>query len=322
MSADKSRIRRWAESGRLRPEQVPAALAVAAVEPSPQQWRRFLERFFLFNGGALVLAAILFFFAANWDALGRFARFGLIESALLLSLAAAWRWFDRPAGKAALTAAGVLTGVWLAYFGQTYQTGADPWQLFAVWAVLILPWAGLGRSPSLWLLWVLLVNITVPLYFSDHGIVAGLFGSHDLPVWLLFAFNTLAQALWETAARRVDWLPGRSGPRLLALGAGLAVSLQTLEGVLNPDAGLWPVLALYLLWSAATLILYRGRLADLFMLAGVVFSALVISTSALGKFVFHGDGLFAFFLMSIWLIVCSGAAVRWLKAVYRELPHE
>ena len=26
-----------------------------------------------------------------------------------------------------------------AYFGQTHQTGADPWQLFALWAALVLP---------------------------------------------------------------------------------------------------------------------------------------------------------------------------------------
>ncbi len=43
-------------------------------------------------------------------------------------------------GKAALLLATLLLGVFLALFGQTYQTGADPWQLFANWALLILPW--------------------------------------------------------------------------------------------------------------------------------------------------------------------------------------
>ena len=41
--------------------------------------------------------------------------------------------------------------------GLTYQTGADPWQLFATWALMLLPLAALGRSPLLWTLlaWLL-----------------------------------------------------------------------------------------------------------------------------------------------------------------------
>ena len=47
---------------------------------------------------------------------------------------------NRPAGKAALLAAALLTGGLLALIGQTYQTGADTFELFATWAALILPW--------------------------------------------------------------------------------------------------------------------------------------------------------------------------------------
>ena len=40
-----------------------------------------------------------------------------------------------PMGLLAMLGMGAL----FAYFGQTYQTGADPWQLFALWAALSLP---------------------------------------------------------------------------------------------------------------------------------------------------------------------------------------
>lgn len=322
MSLDKTRLRHWLESGVLPPEHLETAFGIAGIEPAPAQWRRFLERFLLFNAGTLLLAGVAFFFAANWDALGRFARFGLIELALALSLAAAWLRFDRPAGKMALTAAGGLTGVLLGYFGQTYQTGADTWQLFATWAGLILPLALLGRAAPLWLLLAVLVNVAVPLYYGSGGVLSGWFARGDEPVWLLFLLNNAGLALWEWKTRQVDWLPGRSGPRLLALAGGAAVSLQTLEKVLNPDMGLLPVLTVYLAWAGAILAIYRYRLHDLFMLAGMVFSVMAVSTSALGKYLFHGDGLFAFLTMSLWMMVCSAAAVRWLKAVYREFPHE
>jgi uncharacterized membrane protein len=42
-------------------------------------------------------------------------------------------------GKAAQIGASVLVGVFLAIFGQVYQTGADSWLLFAARAGLILP---------------------------------------------------------------------------------------------------------------------------------------------------------------------------------------
>ncbi|MBC8290414.1 MAG: DUF2157 domain-containing protein, partial [Planctomycetes bacterium] len=47
-----------------------------------------------------------------------------------------------------------MGGVFLAVFGQVYQTGADEWLLFAGWAGLILPWTALSRFEALWILWL------------------------------------------------------------------------------------------------------------------------------------------------------------------------
>ena len=56
---------------------------------------------------------------------------------------------DRAFGQVLLIAGSVLTGVLLAVIGQAYQTGADVFELFVAWAVLILPWVFVSRSAAL-----------------------------------------------------------------------------------------------------------------------------------------------------------------------------
>src|SRR5688572_8917827 len=63
---------RWWRAGAIPRERVHEALAVTGAAFSPQAWRTFLERTLLsFAVGALA-AALGFFIAANWQALGRF----------------------------------------------------------------------------------------------------------------------------------------------------------------------------------------------------------------------------------------------------------
>ena len=47
--------------------------------------------------------------------------------------------------KGCLTIAVLSVGALMALFGQTYQTGADPWQLFFNWAVVIIPFVLISR---------------------------------------------------------------------------------------------------------------------------------------------------------------------------------
>ena len=320
MTVNKSQIRQWAEAGALPPDKVAEALKVAGVTPAAPDWRQFLERLLLGNGGAMLLAAIIFFFAANWEAMGRFAKFGLIELLMAAALTAYWRFPARVAGQASLTASAVLVGVLLAYYGQTYQTGADNWQLFASWAALILPWALLGRSVSLWLLWLFLVNLTLMLYDNLHPLLRGL---HNGMPWIVFAFNTAALVAWEKAAGEPFTGASRSGPRLLALASGFAMTVLAIEELLDPGGlQLLIVLCLYTAWMAAFQFAYRRLRPDLFMLAGLCLSFIVVSTVGLAKWLFHGDGLGAFLVISLWIIGISSVAVRWLKSEHEVMSHE
>ena len=103
----------------------------------------------LFMVAALLLASgLIFWIAANWQEQSRLFRLGLIEAALAASVLIACLW--PRARLAALFCATLVLGGLLAFVGQTYQTGADAWQLFAVWAGLALVWVCLARSDLLW----------------------------------------------------------------------------------------------------------------------------------------------------------------------------
>ena len=56
----------------------------------------------------------------------------------------------------------------LAFFGQTYQTGADSWQLFALWAALDLPPCRGARSDFLWTAWGPVAMAAIGLWMQTH----------------------------------------------------------------------------------------------------------------------------------------------------------
>lgn len=116
---------------------------------------------------------LIFWVAANWSLLSRFQQFTLLQLLVLAPcavLAAYGRGHGRGRGGAALgLLALVATGGLFAYFGQTYQTGADPWQLFAVWAALALPLACCARADTVWAAWALIALVGIALWEHAHA---------------------------------------------------------------------------------------------------------------------------------------------------------
>src|SRR5690349_17620442 len=109
----------WIESGRVAPGHHGQVLRAAGITPSPADWRTFLTQLTLWLGTIALAAAVIFFFAFNWDDLERYAKFGLVEGLIVAGLAALW-WtgVDRLAVKAVLVLLCLLTGALLALTGQ------------------------------------------------------------------------------------------------------------------------------------------------------------------------------------------------------------
>lgn len=306
----------WAGQGRLRQEDLRRALALEGALPSNRDWWHFLDRLLLWLGTVSVAAGVIFFLAFNWTSLGRYAKFGLVEILLIAALFFVWKLgLERPAGKAALLGAALLVGALLALIGQTYQTGADTWELFAVWALAILPWALVGRFPALWVFWLGLVNVAVSLYFQTFpGLFGVLFDTERL-LWVLLGVNTAALVVWEGAARRAVWLRERWAVRLLATAGGTFATTLALMFVLD-EASPWGLLG-WGAWLAAAYTIYRHRIRDLYVLAGGALSLIVVIMTFLTR---HLLEINEWFLLPIGMtvIVLSALAGWWLRNIAAE----
>jgi uncharacterized membrane protein len=244
----------WAEQGRIAPGGLRAALEAGGALPDAIRWRRFLDLLLLWMGAVMLACSAIFFFAFNWAEMGRLAKIGLVEAPMVGALFLLWRLgLERAAGKATLFAVALLAGGLLALIGQIYQTGADTWELFAVWAAAILPWTLVGRLAPLWVLWLVLLNLAVSLYY------------------LTFGLNTAALVAWEAcAAAGLEWLRERWSVRIVATSGTLITWLAVMDIFDWGSSSHWG-LPLWLAWMAAAYAAYRHWLKDVYVLAGGCF---------------------------------------------------
>lgn len=312
----------WAEEGHLAADKLPHAFLIAGTLPASQDWRRFLDMLALWMGAAFLAAAVIFFFAYNWKELGHFARFGIVELLLVAAVLASWRLgLERMSGKAALMVATMLVGALLALVGQTYQTGADPWELFASWALFALPWVIIACFSPLWLFWLALLNLAISLYYHAFAGFFGILFRIETVGWVLMAINTIALAVWEFAGHRgVSWLAERWAPRIVAT-AGLGfMTLLAAWGIVEPKQSGFTEFIVYSAWLGCAYAIYRHQIRDLYMLALGVLSIIVFITVFLShNLMRHSDpGTFLFIGMAV--LGLSAAGGWWLRSVATEVP--
>lgn len=318
----KALIQQWTHQKKLPSQQLNQALKLANITPTSQHWFGFLDKLLLANGGGLLVIGVIFFFAFNWQQITRFHKFALIESLVVASLAGYSYYFNKASSKVFVLAASVFVGVLLAFYGQTYQTGADTWQLFFMWALLITPWVVLAQFASLWLVWLILVNLSLFLYYQVFHGVFGLIFSGDILQMALFGVNSVALCVWELAATRYEWLKGRSEVRLLAIASGFSITWLMLSFIFIHTAKEAYIPLLYCLWLGIFYSVYRYKIKDLFMLAGASFSVIILSTAWLAEVLFKAKDGAVLFLLALWVMFASGVVIRWLKGLAQELHHD
>jgi uncharacterized membrane protein len=319
-----------ATPNRVRTALLAAAVSDAALErgldlavhsPPPAAWRRFLATALALLGAGLLLAGVVCFVAYNWDRIGRFGKFALIELAIVVATLIAWKKLPRLSGQVALLGAAVLVGPLLAVFGQTYQTGADPYGLFLTWLALIVPWVVISRFSPLWVLALVLLDVSLILF---AGQVLGLDSAREtLRIPLLIAvLHAVAVVCWEwQAGREHPWLGERWAVHVVAVLGFLALLIVAVAAVfMDSKAGFPGAIGVIGLFAAVAVVLqcYRHVQPDQFMVTLAVVIGMAWVTALVGRLVveLHLDA-FGFFFMAAFVIFEITLGVKW----YRRRAH-
>ena len=322
--ADAKTIQAFYKAGLLSAEA--RAVAVSMLRP-PIAWWRWVSGTSLFLGAALVVAGIVFFFAYNWAKMGAFLKFGLIEFLLIASVLGVWYLgIERILGKVVLMGAGVLVGALLAVYGQTYQTGADAFELFAAWSVFILGWVIVSRFAAMWLMWLILINVSVILYWEQVLIPneAATFASKCVSLGLI---NSAALVAREFAVRRgLRWLAGKWFGWVI-LGAVLTYfSIPTVALIVDEyDRRFACALAAFLLAGGlgTAYWFYRYRSADLFALTLCALSVCVVVLTLIGRVLYEiAPETPAYLLFALVVLGVVSAAAFWLRRVGQAMKEE
>lgn len=140
---------------------------LAALGRQPAPLLPELRRYLAYIAALLAGLGSIFTIAANWSSFGRAGQFTLLEALVFMCCFATF-YFPKARQPFALLAL-LSTGALLAFFGQTYQTGADPWQLFATWGILTLPLALAVRADMVWMAWALVAAIGLGAWNGKLG---------------------------------------------------------------------------------------------------------------------------------------------------------
>lgn len=258
---------------------------VAGLHGEPPGLARLLPRAVLATGAALFGLGLVFWVAANWDSLGRFGRLALLQGVVAGGLALAlWRPALRgPGGLLALLGTGAL----FATFGQTYQTGADPWQLFALWAALTLPLALAVRSELVWAPWALVAMVAVSLWTQAHTGHRWRTDADTLAVHLLGWAGTgaLVLTLSPLAGRLTG--AGAWSFRLAALLAVVGVTGTALGALFGSQVAPHYALGVALLAAGAGVVALP-RSFDVFALSAAVLGLDTLLVCGLARWLFDG----------------------------------
>lgn len=261
---------------------------------------------------ALTGLGVIFWVAANWDTLGHLGRFGLLEAVLVVAALGA---VLRPAWRAPLALLVFLvTGGLLASIGQTYQTGADPWQLFALWALLGLPLAWVVRHDALWAPWAVVFTTALSLWVHTHTGHAWRFHDQDLQVHFLSWALSLGVVAGLSVPARPWTGAGVWGWRLALTLSAMGITSAALGGLFYSA---WSPLYLMglLVVGGGGVILSQPRAFDLYGLSVLALGLNALLVSGLGRWLLRGasgDALASWLLLGLVAAGLLAVTVKWV----------
>jgi uncharacterized membrane protein len=257
------------------------------------QWGLWVSYILLTLGTTLVLAGILYFFAFNWAKMAPLTKLFLLQGGILISIVGACcRSLQRVSGQLLLLSASVLVGVFMAVFGQIYQTGASAYQLFMLWSLFTLGWTLLSKFAGQWLFWLVITNIFLILWWQQAALP-----SKDM-AFIIFVylaiFNGAALALREYffAKQGYEWLDARWTRIILVLSTLLTLLIPMVCFIMafrddKVSSSLTLSGLIGVLGHAVAYCFYRYKRQDILALSAIVLSVCVMVETAGWQILLH-----------------------------------
>lgn len=287
LAADPGKLHALAAAGLIDGPALAWMLAQIGHRPTPESWYRFARVQLLLLGASLAAVGVGFFVAANWDELTAHTRMGLLAALMTaVTLLAARLGLHSLSGRVAALLGGLGFGPLMALVGQTYQTGADAWQLFAAWTAVLLVHALVIRFTGAWITTIVLAHLTAFLW-ADQSLGTRPFEDLGLVI------TTLVSLVGWTIAVAAELAPGVGEGRrpvthfLFVVAQLIALAVGSVAIV---DEGLDGAQLFALTWALAlagigTLVFTRVR-PDLTRVRGCVLVAAGLLAVAEGKLIF------------------------------------
>ena len=169
-------------------------------------------------GAGFFSSGVVSWIAANWDYFSKFQKLYATQfwltASLVLALVFYFRESKRLAGDRVKTVSSifffitaVFVGALFALIGQIYQTGANAWELFALWSVFQIPLLLILPNIGSALLLAATLNVTLGLYSNT-------FHLDELTPYLFMGLNLLFVILSEKFYRKLHDESWRIVPKI------------------------------------------------------------------------------------------------------------
>jgi uncharacterized membrane protein len=283
-------------------------------KPSTKEWQIFFEKLFFWSGTVTFLLSIILFIAYNWEELGKFYKFVLVETILIFGVLLSLHFFDRKIlFWSTLTISAVMVGVLMALFGQVYHTEADSWELFFYWGVMILPWVILGDFVGLWILWILLINLSIILYEIQSISLPSYFDSTSL-LLKIFLFNFGFLLFWELKGIKLqkDFIL----IKILDGFSSVPITIVMMILIYSSKGEIY-TLFIWIAWLLAIYYLYRKREISIPALSSMSISILAVVANFFIK-IFDVNSNLSILIIFFIIVFTGGVLSVWLKSVYNE----
>jgi uncharacterized membrane protein len=323
LPANRSRLHALAADGVLDRAELDESLLALGYRPTSASWSAYLYWNALIIGVVLLAAGVVFFVAANWSVLPGLVRMGIVGAAMVIATLIGGYLGDTLAGRATTLLGGLLFGPLLAVYGQVYQTGADAWQLFAMWTLVLVAYGALVRFEGTWALALLGLHVSTFTWIDQE------LGTNFYTDTGAFVIAGLALVDGVVVAIADRFTHGREREIIAHTAAffGLAITLPFgMLAMLEEQLSFTAVPGVAVLVAALLVIwlVYRWRRPDLGMLAAFAAVITTLITTFFGRILLDELDAELFGVAALGLLVCAQvwAFTRWLLAWRREHGHE